>query len=188
MTAARALTCRGGKLGMNDARETPDTQIVTWEFDDLIMVFELTLWTPHINDFFECIKTRKRPNADIEEGHLSTLLFQIANISHRLGGRRRRVRMRYTFGVGCVISGERIRTADLGIMNRKSSGTHSNPKASQDNDLARTSDAPADRGAAECAAFASVEMWVQACPAPLTDEQRAGILAMVKAAGGSDKG
>ena len=148
----KAVSCSGGKLGMKDARETPDTQIVTWEYDDLIMVFELTLWTPHIkkiawdfrdtdgfpnwqfdsmkveihgtkgmmlfeivgggwqawntdgkeiancpgrhphtlhiNNFFECMQTRERPNANIEEGHLSTLLCQLGNISCRLGGRR----------------------------------------------------------------------------------------------------
>ena len=33
-------------------------------------------------------KSRKKPNADIEEGHRSTLLCQIGNISYRLGGRK----------------------------------------------------------------------------------------------------
>ncbi len=150
-----AVSCAGGKLAMKDAQETPDTQIVTWEFgDDLLMTFELTLWTPHmhktpwdfrdtdgfpnwrfnatkievhgtkgmmlfsrhgggwqawnpdwkeianapgrhphpphIDNFFECIKTRQRPNADIEEGHLSTVLCHLGNISYRVGGRKLR--------------------------------------------------------------------------------------------------
>jgi hypothetical protein len=33
------------------------------------------------------VRSRKRPNADIEEGHRSTLLSQLANISFRFGGR-----------------------------------------------------------------------------------------------------
>lgn len=146
------VSSSGGKLAMNDAQETPDTQIAVWEFDGLMMVFELALWTPHmqktpwdfrdtdgfpnwqfsatqievhgtkgmmkfsrhgggwqawnpdwkeiangpgrhphsphISNFFECIRTRNKPNADIEEGHRSTLLCQTANISYRLGGRK----------------------------------------------------------------------------------------------------
>jgi predicted dehydrogenase len=42
----------------------------------------------HLLNFFECMQSRKKPNADIEEGHRSTILCQIANISYRLGGRR----------------------------------------------------------------------------------------------------
>ncbi|MCL2329843.1 MAG: hypothetical protein FWC56_00905, partial [Phycisphaerae bacterium] len=133
--------------------ETPDTQAVTWQFDNnLTMVFELALWTPymkklpwelrdgvkypswpqdgmrveiygtkglmycerhgggwqvydedekviaqelghhphvrHIDNFFECVKTRGTPNGDIEELHRSTLLSQFGNISYRLGGRQ----------------------------------------------------------------------------------------------------
>ena len=147
-----AVSCVAHKLARKDAQETPDTQVVTWEFDDIMMTFDLTLWTPHmvkipwamrdtdafpdwpfdamkvevhgtagmmlfeivgggwqawdpdhkeiaschgrhphtphINNFFDCIETRKRPNGDIEEGHRSTLLCQIANIAHRVGNRR----------------------------------------------------------------------------------------------------
>ena len=42
----------------------------------------------HLDNFFDCIRSRNRPNADIETGHLSTLLAHIANISHRLEGRK----------------------------------------------------------------------------------------------------
>lgn len=43
---------------------------------------------PHIDNFFECVQNRGKPNADIEEGHRSTLLAQMANISCRLDGRK----------------------------------------------------------------------------------------------------
>lgn len=42
----------------------------------------------HQQNFIECIRSRKMPNADIEEGHRSTLLCQLANISYRLGGQK----------------------------------------------------------------------------------------------------
>jgi predicted dehydrogenase len=39
----------------------------------------------HLRNFLDCIKTRKRPNADIEEGHKSTRLCHLGNIAFRLG-------------------------------------------------------------------------------------------------------
>ena len=36
----------------------------------------------------QSIRSRNTPNADIEEGHRSTLMCQLANISYRLGGRK----------------------------------------------------------------------------------------------------
>ena len=147
-----AVSATGGRFAYDDDQETPDTQVVTWDFDKLTMVFENVLWAPymkkmewntrdtdaypnwpfdgmrievygekglmfferhgggwqvfdesekpisqsndrhphyaHLDNFFECLKTRKRPNADIEEGHLSTVLCQIGNISYRCDGRK----------------------------------------------------------------------------------------------------
>jgi hypothetical protein len=148
----RAVSSTGGRFSFDDDQETPDTQVATWEFDNLTMTFENMLWTPymkkmpwelrdgdtypnwqfdgmsievfgekgvmfferqgggwqvfdesekviaqsndhhphiaHLENFFECLQSRKRPNADIEEGHRSTIVCQIANISYRLDGRR----------------------------------------------------------------------------------------------------
>lgn len=39
----------------------------------------------HFADFISCIRTGDRPNADIEEGHKSTLLCHLGNIAHRVG-------------------------------------------------------------------------------------------------------
>ena len=147
-----SVSSTGGKYAYDDDQETPDTQSVHWEFEDLTMTFNLTLWTPymkktdfefrdtdeypnwtfnatkievfgtkglmmfgrhadgwqvygmdwnvaaqangpqslteHTGNFLDCMKTRRRPNADIEEGHLSTFLCQMANISYRMGGRK----------------------------------------------------------------------------------------------------
>lgn len=148
----KSVWATGGKIARDDATETPDTQVVAWDFGDLVMYFELALWTPHmqkmawikrdtmefpdwqfnamtvelqgtagmmyferhgggwqawgkddkqigdgngphphtahVTNFFECVRTRGTPNADIEEGHRSTLLAQMGNISCRLGGRK----------------------------------------------------------------------------------------------------
>jgi hypothetical protein len=43
---------------------------------------------PHQQNFVDCVRTRKTPNADIEAGHLSTLLVHYATISYRLGGEK----------------------------------------------------------------------------------------------------
>jgi predicted dehydrogenase len=146
----------GGRYAEEGAFDSPDTQISVFQFDDLVLTFDLTLYTPymiksdavlrdsdmypywpqnaerieiygskglmmlgrhgcgwqvydhpkdrkpviaeqqngpfpddvHFDNFVNSIRTRQRPNADIEEGHRSTFMCQLANISYRLGGRK----------------------------------------------------------------------------------------------------
>jgi predicted dehydrogenase len=40
----------------------------------------------HKANFIECVRSRNRPNADVEEGHRTATLIHLANISYRLGG------------------------------------------------------------------------------------------------------
>jgi predicted dehydrogenase len=40
---------------------------------------------PHLQNFLDCIRSGKRPNADIEEGHKSTRLCHLGNIAYRTG-------------------------------------------------------------------------------------------------------
>lgn len=40
---------------------------------------------PHVRDFLDCIRSRKRPRVDIEEGHLATSLAHLGNIVVRAG-------------------------------------------------------------------------------------------------------
>jgi predicted dehydrogenase len=155
-TYPKSVYSTGGRYAETGAFESPDTQVAVFEFENLIMVFELTLYTPymiksdaalrdsdmypywpqnaerieifgsqglmivgrhgcgwqvydrphdrkpvivqeqngpfpdseHFENFVQSIKTRNLPSADIEEGHRSTLLCQLANISYRLGGRK----------------------------------------------------------------------------------------------------
>ncbi len=146
----------GGRYAEEGVFESPDTQVAVYQFDNLVMTFELTLYTPymiksdaelrdsdmfpywpqnaerieiygskglmiigrhgcgwqvfarpkdrkpviaaqgngpfpeveHFDNFVQCVRSRDLPNADIEQGHRSTLMCQLANISYRLGGRK----------------------------------------------------------------------------------------------------
>jgi predicted dehydrogenase len=39
----------------------------------------------HVGNFLDCLRTRKRPNADVEEGHRTAVMCHLGNISMRLG-------------------------------------------------------------------------------------------------------
>ncbi len=155
----KAVYSTGGRFASTGAAETPDTQIVSYDFDDMIVTFELTLYTPymlktdggirqsdmipywpqnatrieiygdkgvmcvgrhgggwevyirpksrkpvcsvrtpgrfpdpdHKENFVECMRSRKLPNADVEKGHRSALLAHYGNISYRLGGQKLKI-------------------------------------------------------------------------------------------------
>jgi len=146
----------GGRWAEEGVLETPDTQVAVYEYDGMLMTFELTLYSSymlktdpvvrnsdmfpywhqnatrieifgtkglmvigrhgggwqvfdrtkdrkpvvmtqefgrfpdpdHKQNFVDCIRSGRRPNADIEKGHKSTLLCQFANISYRTGGQK----------------------------------------------------------------------------------------------------
>ena len=48
----------------------------------------LKSYTRHLQDFVDAIRNRTTPAADVEEGHISTLLGHLANISFRVGNRQ----------------------------------------------------------------------------------------------------
>jgi predicted dehydrogenase len=155
-TYPESVYSTGGRFAEEGVFESPDTQVAVYQFDNLVMIFEQTLYTPymiksdaelrdsdmfpywpqnaeridiygsrglmivgrhgcgwqvydrpkdrkpvlvqeqngpfpddeHFTNFVESIRSRQRPNADIEEGHRSTFMCQLANISYRLGGRK----------------------------------------------------------------------------------------------------
>jgi predicted dehydrogenase len=43
----RRVTSGGGKYVFDDDQEVPDTQVVTWEFDDCALVWEHRMWSKH---------------------------------------------------------------------------------------------------------------------------------------------
>jgi len=133
----------GGIYWLDDAKEVPDTQIVSYDYGDMMLNFELRSfatdylmphaaprigpksaggpadfatayygtdatvlalndrWEVHWKDgkveqtkagggsheanFLEAVKSRKKPNADVEVGRLSTMLCHLGNVSYKLG-------------------------------------------------------------------------------------------------------
>ncbi|NLS91093.1 MAG: Gfo/Idh/MocA family oxidoreductase [Planctomycetaceae bacterium] len=156
VTYPQSAYSTGGRYASQGVAETPDTQVAVWQFDKMVMTFELTLYTAymlktdpvvrdtdmfplwpqnatrielygteglmlvgrhgggwqvfdrpkdrqpvvkdqmygrfpdpeHKENFVQCIRDRKRPTADVEEGHRSALLIHYANISYRLGAQK----------------------------------------------------------------------------------------------------
>jgi predicted dehydrogenase len=42
----------------------------------------------HVTNFIDCVRSRQKPNADVEVGHRSSNICHLGNIAYRLGGRR----------------------------------------------------------------------------------------------------
>jgi predicted dehydrogenase len=127
----RHISGTSGIYWLHDAKEVPDTQVLTYDYGDFALTWELrsfarhhpiegtdgatgfygtdaTLiadddaWTvydkngkiaemvkpsggSHEGNFLACIKSRKRPDADVELGRLSTTICHLGNIATRLG-------------------------------------------------------------------------------------------------------
>ncbi|MCF7975838.1 MAG: Gfo/Idh/MocA family oxidoreductase [Phycisphaerae bacterium] len=152
LPAPRTVSQMGAIYDLQDGRDTPDTQMALFEYDQLTLSMESTLCAPymkkipsstrdadklpdwpfcstrievmgtegfmyvgrhgggwqafdangelvetqygrqgdkaHQDNFIQCIKTRQRPNADVEAGHESVLLCHMANVSYRVGNQR----------------------------------------------------------------------------------------------------
>ena len=39
----------------------------------------------HVKNFIECVKSRKKPNADVEIGHRASLVGHLGNIAYKTG-------------------------------------------------------------------------------------------------------
>jgi predicted dehydrogenase len=136
--AASTIAGFGGRYALTDGGETPDVQVVTYQFPKTVVTwtvsevaegakgvtldiygtkgsmtllrggFQVTpeklgtgkektpamealamkgddLNAAHARNFLDCVKSRKRPNADLEEGHRSATMCHLGNISTRLG-------------------------------------------------------------------------------------------------------
>ncbi|MEW5974319.1 MAG: Gfo/Idh/MocA family oxidoreductase [Acidobacteriota bacterium] len=147
----KSVSSTGGIHFYQDDQETPDTHVVSWDFDKMTIIFEQSLWSPymrkvvtpiregggfpnwpftgtrieisgtrqfmelsrhgggwqvfdaegnvvqqqrgkfsqsnqdHIGNFIDCIRSRKRPHADIEEVTISTAWCHYGNIAYRVG-------------------------------------------------------------------------------------------------------
>ena len=70
---------RGGQFQDHEPRMEP----ISVESKELNSV----LTSRHVRNFLDCVKSRKRPNADVEIGHRSTTMSLLANISLATGSR-----------------------------------------------------------------------------------------------------
>jgi hypothetical protein len=75
----------GSKNWMMLGRHGDGWEVYDGEFKTIDFGYGRQANEPHFANFIDCIRTRKRPAADIELLHQSTLLCQYANISYRLG-------------------------------------------------------------------------------------------------------
>ena len=130
------VSATGGIYWLDDAKEVPDTQMVTYHYPNLLLNFELRSFAgdhilhqgqrrsgtdfytayygtegtmlltnsgwnvvfangergpsekgvpeAHEKNFLECVKSRERPNSDVEIGRLSTTMCHLGNISYHL--------------------------------------------------------------------------------------------------------
>jgi predicted dehydrogenase len=127
----KRISGHGSIYWLNDAKEVPDTQVMTYDFGDLLLTWELRSFSDHdaiegtvagtgfygtegalivdgngwkvigkkgevqkqVKDsggshegnFLSCVKSRQKPNADVELGRLSTTLCHLGNVAQRLG-------------------------------------------------------------------------------------------------------
>lgn len=103
-TKGSLLLSRGGFQVFSDVRQPPENQIPqimghpiggpTTTKATLVPWIEAMkesgtgdLFTTHVRNYLDCIKSRQRPNADVELGHRTATACHLANISLRLGGR-----------------------------------------------------------------------------------------------------
>jgi predicted dehydrogenase len=70
---------RGGQFQDHEPRMEP----ISVKSNELNSV----LTSRHVRNFLDCVKSRKRPNADVEIGHRSTTMSLLANISLATGSR-----------------------------------------------------------------------------------------------------
>lgn len=130
----------GRKLHFTDDKQTPDTDHITYNYDNKVILWDERLWTPygfqksentmifygtegmveagrwaggkyafrvfdtkgelvhyeqeenedmgilpHVRNFVDCIRTRQKPNADAETGHITATLCHLGNIVARTG-------------------------------------------------------------------------------------------------------
>ncbi len=126
----KQVSSGGGLYFFDDDQQTPDSQVVTFQFDNCMITWEGRNWHrrgfedsmfgaafygdqgtllmlgsgykifdranklveessggggDHVADFLDAIRTGRKPNADIEIGHRSTLLCHLGSIAHRTG-------------------------------------------------------------------------------------------------------
>ncbi len=82
---ATRIELYGSELMMTVGRHGGGWQVVTSGGKVVEQMYGRPADAPHVRDFLECVKSRKRSNADIEIAHPSVTMIHMANIAHRVG-------------------------------------------------------------------------------------------------------
>ncbi len=82
---ATRIELYGSQLMMTVGRHGGGWQVVTSGGKVVEQMYGRFPDEPHQRNFIECVKSRKRPNADIETLHPSCSMLHLANIAHRVG-------------------------------------------------------------------------------------------------------
>ena len=75
----------GRKRWMMLGRHGNGWEVFDSDFRSVAHRYSRQLNDRHFANFLDCVRTRKRPNADVEQVHLSTLLCHYGNIAYRVG-------------------------------------------------------------------------------------------------------
>jgi len=75
----------GSDLMMTIGRHGGGWQVTTSAGKVVEQMYGRPADAPHYEDFVDCVKTRKTPNADIQIAHRACCMIHMANIAHRLG-------------------------------------------------------------------------------------------------------
>lgn len=80
------VTAAGGQLFYDDDHETPDTQVVTYEYDDCYLLFEMRLWTNYKMEGHDNGVVFYGDNGTVEVGRDGCFVTYIGKDRVQLGG------------------------------------------------------------------------------------------------------
>jgi hypothetical protein len=82
----KAVSGSGGQLFYDDDHETPDTQVVTFEYDDCYLLFEMRLWTDYKLEGHDNGVVFYGDKGTVEVGRDGCFVTYIGKARERIGG------------------------------------------------------------------------------------------------------
>lgn len=82
----KVVTASGGQLFYDDDHETPDTQVVTFEFDDCYLLYEMRLWTNYPMEGHDNGVVFYGDNGRVDVGRAGSFVTYIGKEPEQLGG------------------------------------------------------------------------------------------------------
>jgi predicted dehydrogenase len=81
-----AVSASGGQLFYDDDHETPDTQVVTFEYDDCYLIYEMRLWTDYPMEGHDNGNIFYGDKGTVEVGRSGSFVTLIGEAPQRIGG------------------------------------------------------------------------------------------------------